>query len=169
MPVKDCTTATAAKFLFENVFIRFKCPNILISDKGTHFVNQLIEELTGEFQIQHRRTMPYHPQANGVVKAFKKIMENTLTKVCNARRDDWDQNISAILWAYRRTCKKLTCQTPFRLVYGKEDVMPMEYIVLSLRVVVITEMTNVDVMEERLLQLIHLEEEHFVAGFHQNI
>ena len=30
-------------------------------------------------------------------------------------------------------------------------------------------MTNVDDVEEILLQLIHLEEERFVAGFHQNV
>ena len=30
-------------------------------------------------------------------------------------------------------------------------------------------MTDVDAVEDRLLQLIHLEEEHFVAGFHQNV
>ena len=43
--------------------------------------------------------------------------------------------------------------------------MPMEYIVPSLRVVAITRMIDVDVVEDRLLQQIHLEEEHFVAGF----
>ena len=47
--------------------------------------------------------------------------------------------------------------------------MPMEYIILSLRVAAIIEMRDVDVVEERLLQLIHLEEERFIAGFHQNV
>ena len=84
--IKDCTTATSMKFLIENVVTRFRCPNILISNQVTHVVNQLIEELTDEFQIQHRRTTPYHPQENGVVKAFNKILENALTKVYNTRR-----------------------------------------------------------------------------------
>ena len=65
------------------------------------------------------------------------------------------------------TCKKFTGQTPFRLVYGQVVVMPMEYIVPSLRVVVITEMTDVDVVEDRLLKLVQLEAERVVAGFHQ--
>ena len=47
--VKDCTIATTAKFLFENVVTRLGFPNILIIDQGTHFFNQLIEEITNEF------------------------------------------------------------------------------------------------------------------------
>ena len=47
--------------------------------------------------------------------------------------------------------------------------MPMEYIVPSLRVAALTKMIDVDVVEERLLQLIHLGEERFIAGFHQNV
>ena len=47
--------------------------------------------------------------------------------------------------------------------------MPMEYTVPNLRIVEITEMTDVGAVEERLSQLIQLEEECFVAGYHQNI
>ena len=64
----------------------------------------------------------------------------------------------AVLWAYCTTCNKLIDQTLFKLVYGQEAVMPMEYIVPILRVVALMEMTDVDVVEEILLQLIHLEE-----------
>ena len=41
----------------------------------------------------------------------------------------------------------------FILLYGQEDVMPMEYIIPSLKIVAIMEMTNVVDVEEILLQL----------------
>ena len=50
-----------------------------------HFVNKVIAEMTAYFQIQHKKMTPYHPQENGTFKAFKKILENALTKVCNVR------------------------------------------------------------------------------------
>ena len=53
------------------------------------------------------------------------------------------------------------------MVYRKEVVIPMEYIVPSLRIVVITKMIDVDAIEEILSQLVQLEEEFFIAKFHQ--
>ena len=59
----------------------------------------------------------------------------------------------------------MTGHTPFRLVYGKEVVMPMEYIVPSLRISAFTEMDDLAVMTERLTKILELEEDRFIAGF----
>jgi len=55
------------------------------------------------------------------------------------------------------------------LVYGIEAVKPMEYIMPSLRIASLTEMADRDTFEARLAQLLELEEDHFLTGFHQQV
>ena len=144
-------------------------PRILISDQGRHFINRTVRAMTEELQIQHKKSTPYHLQANGTVEEFNIISDHPLTKVCNANRDYWDLKISAVLWAYRTTCKRLRGETLFKLVYGQEVVIPMDYIVPSLRIVVATCMDDEAALEDHATQLIQLEEDHFIAGFHQHV
>ena len=107
------------KFIYEKIITRFRCPLNLISDHGTHFINQTIETLLKEFLIDHHKTSTYHPQANGAVESFNKKLTKGLTKICNIEKDDWDDKVPAVLWAYRTTYKRVTSQTPFELVYGQ--------------------------------------------------
>eukprot|EP00253_Pinus_taeda_P011239 PITA_11239 len=76
---------------------------------------------------------------------------NALTE--EFQQNNWDLCVPIVLWAYRTMCKKLMGHTSFRLVYNTEAVMPMEYIIPSLRKVALTGMTNHEALEERLVQL----------------
>ena len=122
-----------------------------------------------EFQIQHRKTTPYHHQGNDAIEALNKILENALTNIYNVQRGEWDHKIFTVLWEYRTIYKNFTGLTPFHWVYGQENVMPMVYIVPSLSIVAIMKMSDVGVVEEILWQLKQLEEDRFVEGYHQNI
>jgi hypothetical protein len=141
-PMKDCSAKTIENFLFEQVITRFGCPRFLLSEKGTHFINNTINAMNEYFEFHHQKSTPYHPQENGTVEEFNKILENALTKLCNVNKDDWDLKISSLLWAYKTTCNKLAGHMPFKLVYGQEAVVPLECLVPSLCIVAIKHMTE---------------------------
>ena len=74
-----------------------------MSEQATHFINNTIQAMTEDFEVYHRNITPYHPQENGIVEYFNKILENALTKIYNVSKDDWDLKIPTVLWAYRTT------------------------------------------------------------------
>jgi hypothetical protein len=51
--IKDCSETTSTHFIFDDIITRFGCPNILMSDQGTHFINNTVESLTEEFAFHH--------------------------------------------------------------------------------------------------------------------
>jgi hypothetical protein len=148
--IEDCSENTTTQFIFYEIITRFGCPKVLMSDQGTHFINNIVEALTKEFAFHHQKSTPYHPKENGTVEEFNKILEIALTKICSVNRDDWDLRVPTVLWAYRTTCKKLTMKTPFKLVYGLEAIVPMEYLVPSLIISSFTDMDDTGIIHERL-------------------
>jgi transposase InsO family protein len=101
--VKDYSATIVVCFIFDDIITRFGCPKILMSDQGTHFINNIVEALTKEFAVHHQKSTPYNPQENGIVEGFNKILETTLMKICSVNRDDWDLRVPVVLWAYRTT------------------------------------------------------------------
>jgi hypothetical protein len=63
-------------------------------------------------------------------------------KVCCENKEYWDDRVPIVLRAYRTTTKKLHKYTPFQLVYGKEAVVPKEFITPSLYIAHITHMSE---------------------------
>ena len=134
--MKTNTAANAATFIYENIISRFGCPMILVSDRGIHFLNSLIQEMTDRFQIDHRKTTPYHLQTNGQTERVNRTLVSILCKTIHDSKRDWDVKLTTALWAYPTTLKVTTQTTPFSLVYGLEATLPIEFEVESLRVAV---------------------------------
>ncbi|OAE33727.1 hypothetical protein AXG93_3363s1010 [Marchantia polymorpha subsp. ruderalis] len=80
--------ATVSKFLFELIITRYGCPLELVSDRGTHFLNAVIEDLTSHFQIKHRKTTPYNPKANGLTEKSNGLLCKILLKVTVSHAHD---------------------------------------------------------------------------------
>ena len=74
---------TAAKFLFEYIFTRYGLLIEIVSDRGKHFLNEVIESLLDNFMVLHKNSAPYRPQANGQSESTNKILKMVFTKIIN--------------------------------------------------------------------------------------
>ena len=75
-------------------------------------------------------------------------MNRTLLKIIKTRLDDakgaWREELPNVLWAYRTTARTPTGETPFRLTYGTEAVIPVEVGVTSIKRGTFYERLNAD-------------------------
>jgi len=122
--VPNATAQQTADFIYEDIICRHGCPNFILSDRGTHFNNLLIEGLMQKFQIKHLLTTPYHPQTNGLVERFNRTLCESLAKLAN-ENTEWDRLIPSILFSYRSSKHATTKFTPFLLTYGREPKLPI--------------------------------------------
>jgi hypothetical protein len=63
-----------------------------------------------------------------------------------------------MLWAYKTTTKKLHKYMPFQLVYGREGIVPTEFITPNLYIVHVTHMPDDKSVAERVTKLLALDE-----------
>ena len=82
------------------------------------------------------------------------MKNQTLLKIIKTKLDDakgvWPEELPNVLWAYRTTARTPTKETPFRLTYGTEAVIPIEVGVTSTRQVAFNEEGNDDKLRLKL-------------------
>ena len=76
------------RFIGQEIIKKFGTPKRILTNCSREFISQDTQAYLCSKEIEHITMTPYHPQANGTVDAFNKIMENALTNICNAQRND---------------------------------------------------------------------------------
>jgi hypothetical protein len=151
--MKEATSENVVEFIYEKIICRHGCPKVILTDRGAHFNNKIVDGLCGKFKIKHKLSSPYHPETNGLVERFNRTLCESLAKV-TGNEEDWDQHIQQVLFAYRTMKQNTIKRTPFYMMYGREAKLPTE------------EITRKEInfgkesIHKRIYELIDLEEEH---------
>jgi hypothetical protein len=124
-PMNEATAENVIRFIYERIICRHGCPKIILSDRGTHFRNKIVDGLCQKFEIKHKLSSPYHPETNGLVERFNRTLCESLAKV-SEKEDEWDMHIESVLFAYRTTKHSTIKKTPFFMTYGREAILPIE-------------------------------------------
>ena len=116
--VEDADAQTVVKFIHTDIICRHGVPKEITSDRGTEFLNELVQELERTYHIKHIRTTAYHPQGNGQTERTNQTVKNILSKI-SKREDAWDHYLESALFAVRTIRQRSTEFSPFELIYGR--------------------------------------------------
>jgi len=122
------SASTVAHALVHEVILRIGCPSTIHSGLGKEFQNSLLAKICDELGIERSHTTPYHSRGNGGVERLHRSLNSMLGKVVASHQTDWPDHLAFVVNAYNVTEHSSTGFSPFFLMHGREQQMPIDVI-----------------------------------------
>ena len=102
VPMRNVDAASVAEELLK-LFTYVGVPKEILTDRGTNFTSQLLNELYRMLHVKPIKTTPYNPQTDGLVKCLSKTLKMMLCKAKATVKEekDWDRLQPYLLFAHR--------------------------------------------------------------------
>ena len=125
--IKTQDASVIAKVLYEEIFTRYGCPKVLLSDRGQAFMSKLVSALCEIFHVKRHYTSSYHPQTNSTVERQNSTLAQCLRAYCRKDHNNWPSLLPGIMMAFRMSpSTESTEYSPYYLLFGKEMNLPFD-------------------------------------------
>ena len=121
-------------FVWKNIICRYDIPRVLVLDNRKQFDNDAFRDFCSQLEIKNHYLSSAHPQANGQVEVMNRSLLKIIKTWLEGAKGIWLDELPSVLWAYRTTTRTPIGETPFRLAYGSEAVIPTKVGLTSYRV-----------------------------------
>ncbi|CAF1089458.1 unnamed protein product, partial [Brachionus calyciflorus] len=122
---KSQKTEEVANCLLEYI-CKHGLPEAALSDRGTNFQSELMNQVFDVLDIQRLRTSAYHPQCDCETERFNRTLEQMLACYVADNQKEWDQHLPKMAFAYNTAVHTTTGVTPFEVVYGRRPKLPVD-------------------------------------------
>lgn len=113
------TTATLTVRALHETFCRFGFPESLKTDNGPQFISSEFQRFCSQFGIDHRKTTPYWPQANGEVERMNRTIVKRLKISQETDGSDWQWDLRMFALMQNSTPHSTTGVAPSILMFGR--------------------------------------------------
>jgi transposase InsO family protein len=163
MPNVKSNRKTTAFFVFNQIIAQFNISSKIVTDHGSHFQREMMEEIASKLGFKHGHSSPYYPQENGLVEVVNKSLKTILHKIVSHSKSNWHIMLYPALWAYQTSVKTATGFSPFQLVHDVKSKLPIECEIPSLKLAVSLLLDTSD-LERHLVHLESLDEQRRYAS-----
>ena len=124
--IKDQEAETIVNALVEGIISRLGVPESIHSDQGRNFESKIFATMCTYLGITKTRTIPLHPQSDGLVERFNRTLAEQLSILTTIHQCDGDMHLPLVLMACLTAVHDSTSCTPSLLMLGRELRTPAE-------------------------------------------
>lgn len=129
--VPVASAGAIADFLYEEIVMRFGCPNEILTDRGANFTSNIVKHYIKKLNVKHKLTSAFHPRTNGKCERLNGTSKAALRKYTNGALHRWDDFLNAALlsllcWALTLLQESLSLTKPYCAAYQYEKLTQRE-------------------------------------------
>ena len=131
--LKDKTADAVAHALITKLFIVHSTPEVLLSDNGSEFRNELLKEICAQYDIKQAFISAYHAASNGLAERTNRKILEAIRPVVGELLDTWEDWLPHVAACINSSVCESTEYSPHFIVYGQELRLPYDILTTKAR------------------------------------
>ena len=109
----------AARGLYSFFLRHREIPNIISSDRGTHFTGEVYKNFCDMLHISQALHCPWRPQSSGNIERQHRTLKNALYMLCEDRNCEWTDILESVVSSMNATINSATGASPHYVITGR--------------------------------------------------
>ena len=118
-PIPNKQAKTVAKAIVDSFILIYGPMKTFISDLGTEYKNQILNEICAILKIEKLTSTAYHHETLGTIERNHRTLNAYLRSYISIDKSDWDEWLAYFTYCYNTTPSAVHNYCPYELVFGK--------------------------------------------------
>jgi transposase InsO family protein len=128
--IPDTKCLTIARALWEQVILKYGCPQEITTDNAKTFSADLFKWMMEQMGIKHVFCTPHHSDGNAITERSFRTYHDMIAKYAETwepqeEKKEWDRMLPIATFAYNVTRHSTTEETPYMLMHGRDPIFPI--------------------------------------------
>ena len=124
IPIKDKSASSVCDAYRAHIYCTFGGSARILTDNGTEFKNEQMDELCKQLDIKRIYSPVYTPEANGRLEAWHHFFKACVAKHIRGNTAEWDEVVPLVAAAYNFFPCQVAGKSPFILMFGRDPITP---------------------------------------------
>ncbi len=118
VPLRNNSAVTVTHAIVSHLICPYTTPRILLNDNGTEFKNQILADISSQYNIKQTFITAHHPASNGPVEHTNRKVLEILRHLAGHLHETWEDCLSQGAASINGSVNSSTGKTPHYIIFG---------------------------------------------------